>query len=101
MKDTMRTPLTSLPSAQQSVLDSVRVATDNGKAAVRKLTFRFRWPCVVEQTGDGQTVSCLVPCGLPGVAPLATGFINQFHLSDAEIEKAETAVLRSVALIQD
>ena len=61
-----------------------------------KIGFMFRWPVV--QT-DEQSVEVVIP--LDGASEILNKeFCRELRLSDVEIDEAQTAVLRVVALIK-
>ncbi len=62
----------------------------------RHIAFQFRWP--VKQVAE-HVVEMTVPLG-QGPAPISAEFIKAHTLSDAEVIKADAAVIRAISLIE-
>jgi hypothetical protein len=60
------------------------------------LSFQFRWP--IKQSGP-QSIEVLIPLG-NGPQVLNPEFCKEMALSDGEQDKAESLVLRAIAIIE-
>lgn len=64
---------------------------------MRRIRFTFRFPVV--QTGE-RHIDLELPEEIDGVPVLNTNLVEMYKLSDKEIEAAEEAVLREVAIVR-
>ena len=65
----------------------------------RSMVIRFRFPVVATGPGANE-VELLVPTDPGGVAPLSSRFIEALRLNDNEVDKAEMAAMRAIAVIE-
>lgn len=64
---------------------------------MRHIRFAFRFPVV--QTGE-RHIDLEIPEGIGGVQVLSNNLVETYKLSDKEIEAAEEAVLREIAIVR-
>lgn len=70
--------------------------TNDKPTVTRSIRFAFRWP--IEQTGPDE-VEVKVPIG-NGPPMISSDFAHFHRLSDGELDAAENAVLRAIAIIE-
>lgn len=83
-------------SKQVMVDPTVMPAPEGGRQIV--IPFNFRFP--VKQVGERE-VEVILPVSDRGFAILRPEMIEALRLSDSEIETAEIAALKSIALIKE
>lgn len=79
---------------------AVAVPQENNAKPERIVTLTTRWKATIDPT-NSQRVVLHIPVKENGLGVIDPWFVSSMHLNHAEVERAEDAVLRNIAILPE